>query len=120
VLKSRGSALTGKHNREVGPAQGSRLQLNPSYRQRYWQDANLDAVVELEEIAGLAGIKPVALAYRWLAAQETVDSIVVGASRPKQLQENLSLWDGDLSADTLEACDRVWAKLSGPSYPYNR
>ena len=112
--------LTGKHNRDVGPAQGSRLQLNPSYRQRYWQDANLDAVAELEEIAGLAGIKTVALAYRWLAAQKTVDSIVVGASRPEQLQENLSLWEGDLGADTLEACDRVWAKLSGPSYPYNR
>ncbi len=112
--------LTGKHNRAAGPMQGTRLQTSQSYRQRYWVDANLDAVAELGQIAGCAGIKPVALAYRWLAAQEAVDSIVVGASRPEQLQENLALWEGALSADTLEACDRVWAKLSGPGYAYNR
>jgi aryl-alcohol dehydrogenase-like predicted oxidoreductase len=112
--------LTGKHNRAEGPVQGSRLQLNPTYYERYWMDANLDAVAELQKIAGRAAIKPVALAYRWLAAQETVDAIVVGASRPEQLDENLLLWDGELSADTLEACDRVWERLRGPSYPYSR
>ena len=112
--------LTGKHSRAQGPVQGSRLQLNQAYYQRYWSDANLDATAELEEVAKRAGIKLVALAYRWLAAQEMVDAIVVGASRLEQLEENLSLWDGELCADTLEACDRVWAKLRGPSYPYNR
>lgn len=112
--------LTGKHSRTEGPVQGSRLQLNQTYHQRYWLDANLDAVAELQEIAKGAGIKPVALAFRWLAAQQAVDSIVVGASRLEQLEENLSVWDGELSADTLEACDRVWAKLRGPSYQYNR
>ena len=112
--------ITGKHSRTEGPVQGSRLQLNQTYHQRYWLDANLDAVAELQEIAKGAGIKPVALAFRWLAAQQAVDSIVVGASRLEQLEENLSVWDGELSADTLEACDRVWAKLRGPSYQYNR
>lgn len=112
--------LTGKHSRTEGPVQGSRLQLNQTYHQRYWLDANLDAVAQLEEVAKGAGIKLVALAFRWLAAQQAVDSIVVGASRLEQLEENLSVWDGELSADTLEACDRVWAKLRGPSYQYNR
>jgi aryl-alcohol dehydrogenase-like predicted oxidoreductase len=112
--------LTGKHSRAKGPVQGSRLQLSRTYYQRYWLDANLDAVDDLGRIAEGAGIKLVALAYRWLAAQPDVDAIVVGASRLEQLEDNLSLWDGELGADTLEACDRVWEKLRGPSYAYNR
>lgn len=112
--------LTGKHTRAEGPAQGSRLEMNTGYRNRYWRDANLDAVDELCRIAEGVGISILALAYRWLAAQKGVDAIVVGASRLEQLQQNLSLWEGDLDADTLAACDRVWQALRGPSYPYNR
>lgn len=112
--------LTGKHSRTAGPAEGSRLQLSEGYYRRYWLDANWDATTKLLAVARKAGIDPVALAFQWLAAQEIVDSIVIGASRMEQLEENLSVWDGELSDDTLEACDAVWQKLRGPCYQYNR
>jgi aryl-alcohol dehydrogenase (NADP+) len=115
-----GGLLTGKHQREEGPVEGTRFQLSSGYYNRYWQEANFDAMEQLLEIAEKAGKKPVALAFQWLAAQEAVDSIIVGASKMEHLEENLSVWEGELSEDTLDACDRVWQALRGPYFQYNR
>ncbi len=112
--------LTGKHNRASLPTEGTRFQLSESYYERYWMDANFDAVAELTEIAEQAGKKLLELAFQWLAAQDVVDSIIVGASRMAHLEQNLSIWDGELDGDTLEACDRVWQKIKGNSFQYNR
>lgn len=111
--------LTGKHSR-TAPAEGTRLQLNENYHDRYWHDSNFDALAELMEIAERAGKKPVELAFQWLAAQDVVDSIIVGYSRMEHLEENLTAWQGKLDDDTLEACDRVWNKIKGDSFQYNR
>jgi aryl-alcohol dehydrogenase-like predicted oxidoreductase len=62
----------------------------------------------------------VALAFRWLAAQPSVDSIIIGASSLAQLEDNLTAWEGALDQDTLEACDQVWLRLSGNTFQYNR
>jgi aryl-alcohol dehydrogenase-like predicted oxidoreductase len=75
---------------------------------------------ELPELAARAGKKPVALALPWLAAQEAVDSIIIGASRMEQLEENLSAWDGELDEETRQACDRIWQRVQGDSFQYNR
>ncbi|MFQ5906502.1 MAG: aldo/keto reductase [bacterium] len=115
-----GGLLTGKHDRAKKPAEGTRFQLNKEYYGRYWLESNFNAVAELTEIAKQAGKKPVALAFQWLAAQNGVDSIVVGVSRMEHLEENLSAWDGKLDDDTLKACDRVWKRIRGDSFQYNR
>jgi aryl-alcohol dehydrogenase-like predicted oxidoreductase len=115
-----GGLLTGKHDRAKPPAEATRFQLNKEYYGRYWLDSNFDALAELMEIGEQAGKKPVELALQWLAAQDAVDSIIIGFSKMEHLEENLSAWDGDLDADTLEACDRVWKKIRGDSFQYNR
>jgi 1-deoxyxylulose-5-phosphate synthase len=112
--------LTGKHRADAPPADGTRFALNREYFARYWREANFVAVAELVEIARRAGITPVALAFRWLAAQPAVDSIVVGASSLAQLDENLASWEGGLDQATMEACDRVWQHLGGDTFQYNR
>ena len=112
--------LTGKHAREKGPVDGTRFQLNEQYYGRYWSDSNFDAVAELMEIAKQAGKTPVELAFQWIAAQDVVDSILIGFTRMEHLEQNLSAWEGKLDNDTLEACDRVWGKIKGDSFQYNR
>ena len=72
------------------------------------------------KLAEQAGKKPVELALQWLAAQSIVDSIIIGFSKMEHLEENLSAWEGELDSDTLEACDRVWEKIKGDSFQYNR
>lgn len=112
--------LTGKHHRTEKPAEGTRFQLNKEYYDRYWFDSNFGALAELIEIAKQSGKKPVELAFQWLAAQSVVDSIIIGFSKMEHLEENLSAWEGELDSDTLEACDRVWKKIKGDSFQYNR
>jgi aryl-alcohol dehydrogenase-like predicted oxidoreductase len=112
--------LTGKHKRDSGPAEGSRLAFNDDYRARFWHDANFDAVEQLAEVARAAGLTMVELALRWLASQDHVDSVILGASKMEHLEANLKAVDGRLSADTLDACDDVWQTLRGPHFRYNR
>jgi aryl-alcohol dehydrogenase-like predicted oxidoreductase len=115
-----GGLLTGKHDRTRPPTDDTRFQLSDQYYDRYWLDSHFDAVADLVEIAAEAGKSPVALALQWLAAHSDVDAIILGASRIEQLEENLSAWDGSLDQETLEACDRVWSRLRGDTFLYNR
>lgn len=112
--------LTGKHDHTQPPAQGTRFQLDPQYYHRYWLDSHFDGVTKLVEVAEQAGVKPTALALQWLAAQDIVDAILIGATRMEHLEENLSAWEGKLDEATLEACDRVWESIRGDSFRYNR
>jgi aryl-alcohol dehydrogenase-like predicted oxidoreductase len=115
-----GGLLSGKHDPAQAPAEGTRFQFNQDYYHRYWRDANFAAAAELLEIARKTGKTLVQLALQWLAAQEAVDTIILGASKPEQLEENLASAEGTVDQDTLAACDRVWQKIKGPSFQYNR
>jgi 1-deoxyxylulose-5-phosphate synthase len=115
-----GGLLTGKHDPGKGPGAGTRFDLNKEYYRRYWVEANFDAVARLAEIARAAGKTLVQLALQWLAAQPAVDAIILGASRPEQLEENLAAAEGTLDPATLAACDEAWKKIRGQAFQYNR
>jgi aryl-alcohol dehydrogenase-like predicted oxidoreductase len=112
--------LSGKHKRESGPVEGTRFAINEDYYGRYWHESNFDALDELMEIAKKAGKTPVELAFQWLAAQDIVDSIIIGFTKMEHLEENLTVWEGEIDNDTLEACDAVWDKIKGDVFQYNR
>src|SRR5262249_53933688 len=115
-----GGLLTGKQRREA-PLQGTRFDGNQMYLSRYWHDEDFDAVAELLEIARQAGRSPVSLALNWLLHHTPTHAVILGASKLDQLEENLkAMGDGPLGADTVSACDRVWAKIRGVSPQYNR
>ncbi len=115
-----GGFLTGKHSAGAPPAEGTRFQVNREYYDRYWRESNFDALSELLSIARQAGKSPVQLALQWLASQQAVDSIILGVTKPAQLEENIAAADGRLDQDTLAACDKVWQKIKGDSFQYNR
>ena len=64
------------------------------YQDRYWLDDDFAAVEELRAIATEAGKTLVELALQWMLSQSAVDSIILGASRLEQLQENLKAAEG--------------------------
>ena len=79
------------------------------------------AVEELSGIARGAGKTLVELAFQWLLSQPVVDSIILGASRLEQLEENLKACEGGrLDGATLARCDAVWKRLRGITPKYNR
>ncbi len=116
-----GGLLTGKHSSAGGPTPGTRFDGNKMYQDRYWLDDDFSAVEELRTIAKEAGKTLVQLALQWLLSQPVVDSIILGASRLEQLQENLKATQGGaLDQPILSRCDAVWKRLRGITPKYNR
>ena len=116
-----GGLLTGKQSKQRGPIPGTRFDGNQIYLNRYWHDDYFAAVEELLDVARAAGKTPVELAFQWLLAQPQVDSIILGASRLEQLEENLKACQGGTLDEALLArCDGVWKRLRGITPKYNR
>ena len=116
-----GGLLTGKHSEQRGPIAGTRFDSNPLYQGRYWHAGYFAAVDELGELARSAGKTLVELSIQWLLGRKQVDSVILGASRPEQLAENLRAGDGEpLDAATLARCDEIWKRLRGLTPKYNR
>jgi aflatoxin B1 aldehyde reductase len=63
----------------------------------------------------------VSLALCWLLHHTAIECVILGASKLEQLDQNLkSAEEGPLSAETLEALDKVWERLRGVTPKYNR
>ena len=116
-----GGLLTGKHSLEQGPIEGTRFDGNRIYQNRYWHDGYFRAVEGLKAIAERDGRSLMELAFTWIFAQESIDAVILGASSADQLESNLRALEGPPpAASTVEQCDKVWARLRGPTPIYNR
>jgi aryl-alcohol dehydrogenase-like predicted oxidoreductase len=115
-----GGLLTGKQRREA-PLPGTRFDSNRMYLDRYWHQATFDAVDQLQHIAAAAGRSLLSLALNWLYHHTATDCIILGASKLEHLEQDLDVFrDGPLDPETLQACDKVWTALRGPTPKYNR
>ena len=116
-----GGLLTGKLVRNAKPAPGSRFDENKMYLDRYWHEDDFAAVEDLKAIARASQKTLVELALQWLLGRDQVDSIILGASRLQQLEENLKACEGPrLPGDVLKRCDAVWGRLRGVTPKYSR
>lgn len=116
-----GGLLTGKYNQSHDPKAGGRFENNKLYQDRYWHNDYFAAVDELAEIARAAGKTLVELSLQWLLSQPHVDSVILGASRMEQLEENLRACNEPLLDESISArCDTVWKRLRGITPKYNR
>lgn len=105
-----GGLLTGKHQRDAGPAEGTRFTLGGAgarYQERYWRDAEFDAVDALRPLAAEAGLSLTTLAVAWMLHQPTMTSPIVGASRPEQLDDVFAAVTVKLDVDLLARLDEV-------------
>ena len=111
--------LTGKHRIE-SPKTDTRFQQSEVYYERYWHPSYFRAVERLSDIADDLGISLIEMAMRWVYSQPVVDSVIIGASRPAQIEQSLAVPDKPLDETTLKMCDAIWADLRGPHFKYNR
>ena len=73
---------------------------------RQWlNDRTLTAVDALRPIADGAGLTLSQLALAWVLHQRNVTAVIVGATRPEQVRENVAASDVKLGDDTLRAID---------------
>ncbi len=103
-----GGLLTGKYRRNAPlPADGRLVVHVGRYRDRFINDANWPVVEALEDFATQRGHTLLELAFSWLAAQPVVSSVIAGATRPEQVADNVRAADWVLTAEDLQAIDRV-------------
>jgi aryl-alcohol dehydrogenase-like predicted oxidoreductase len=115
--------LTGKHDPNKPPAEGTRFALErmgPMYYERYWSATNFEAVTRLKQIAGEYGLSLAQFALAWAIGNEAITSAICGATSLKQLEENLGATEVKLSKEALAACDSVWQQIRPLRFFYGR
>jgi aryl-alcohol dehydrogenase-like predicted oxidoreductase len=94
--------LTGKYRRGEDFPAGSRLASAP-YFAGVASEANLDYLDKLSAFAESHGHSILELAFGWLAAQDSVASIIAGATTPEQVNVNATAASWQLTTDELAA-----------------
>jgi aryl-alcohol dehydrogenase (NADP+) len=103
-----GGLLSGKHNREAGPEEGSRFTLGTAaqrYQDRYWHEREFDTVEALRPLAREAGMPLPQLAVAWVLANPAITAPIIGASRPEQLADTLAAATTTLAPDLKQRLD---------------
>ncbi len=103
--------LTGKYRAEQPFPEGTRL-AGSEYFHREATEQAFRTVARLSEFAEEAGHRLVELALSWLAAQPEVASVIVGATSPAQVTENVKAAEWELGESDLQAVDDVLAQAS--------
>jgi voltage-dependent potassium channel beta subunit len=100
--------LTGKYN--AGIPAGSRASMDEmAWIRDYLTPERIEAVRQLGEIAEDLDITSAQLAIAWLLRRKEVSSVISGATRKRQLLENIEAGEvvGKLSNDVLEQIEAV-------------
>ena len=100
--------LTGKYQPGVVP-EGSR-QAHREFNIPFLNEENLAAVEQLKPLAEEFGMTVAQLALRWCLRREEVSSVIVGATRPEQLDETLRAGGMTLDQDQIRAVEGVLVK----------
>ncbi len=101
--------LTGKYRRNAPLPAGTRLANTARLADRYLSDRNWPIAERLGDFAEQRGRTLLELAFSWLLAQAPVASVIAGATRPEQLEQNVTAGGWVLSADELAEVDRMTA-----------
>jgi aryl-alcohol dehydrogenase-like predicted oxidoreductase len=100
--------LTGKYREHQAPPPGSALaKAPPQLGGRILNEHNFKIIEALEDFAKSKGHTLLELAFCWLAAQPRVKSVIAGASRPEQVQQNARSAEWRLSIDDQYEVHRI-------------
>ncbi|MDH4574044.1 aldo/keto reductase [Salinicola acroporae] len=108
-----GGLLSGKYTRDGEARAGDRratFDFPPVNRAR-----GFDCIDTMREIADARGISVARIALAWLLHQKVVTSVIVGAKRLDQLDDNIAATEVHLDPDELARLDRISALPS--EYP---
>ncbi|HEY1720360.1 MAG TPA: aldo/keto reductase [Magnetospirillaceae bacterium] len=74
---------------------------------RYMTDRNWPIVTQLEKFCAERGHSMLELAFSWLASNPTVSSVIAGATKPEQIQQNVAAANWKLTGDEIAAIDSM-------------
>jgi aryl-alcohol dehydrogenase-like predicted oxidoreductase len=99
--------LTGKYKRDAAPPTGTRLSVMKQRAEQYLTARNFDIVEQLTAFAKARGHTLLELAFSWLLAHPFVPSVIAGATKPEQVEQNVAAARWALTADEIAEVDRI-------------
>ncbi len=107
-----GGFLTGKYKRDDLTGTGRLSGANPFGNSKFI-DRNWDILDVLREIAAEHGRSPAQIALAWTLARPGVTSIIIGASKVAQLDDNLAASDIALTGEQMRRLNEASATAPG-------
>jgi aryl-alcohol dehydrogenase-like predicted oxidoreductase len=99
--------LTGKYKRGEAAPDDTRFGKVPRLRDRYVTPKNEEIVETLQAFAQSRGHTMLELAFSWLAARPQVASVIAGATRAEQVEQNVKAIGWSLSGEEQVEIDRI-------------
>jgi aryl-alcohol dehydrogenase-like predicted oxidoreductase len=99
--------LTGKYRRGQAPPDDTRFGKVPMLRDRYVTPRNEEIVEKLRAFAQARGHSMLELAFSWLAARPQVASVIAGATRVEQVEQNVKAIAWTLSPEDMAEIDMI-------------
>ena len=99
--------LTGKYKRGSAAPDDTRFSKMPALRDRYVTTRNEDIVEKLQAFAEKRGHTMLELAFSWLAARPQVASVIAGATRVEQVEQNVKAIEWKLTAEEIAEIDGI-------------
>jgi len=103
--------LTGKYPPGEPAPEGTRAadpEQNSVIMDLYWNETNKEKGQEILAIAGEMGVTAAQLAIAWCLRHDAVTSVIVGARRVEQLEENLKAVDIEIPQEVVERLDELY------------
>ena len=99
--------LTGKYRRNMPMPEEARLTKTQRLADRYLTEKNWGVSERLIDFAEARGRTPLDLAFNWLLARTPVASVIAGATKPEQVEENAEAGTWTMTGDDLAEIDGI-------------
>ena len=110
--------LSGKYTDAAHPPAGTRASSNAvGMMEDYFTQPVLDAVQQLKPLAAQMNCTLAQLALAWCLRDDVVSSVIVGATRPEQVNDNVVAADLDVDDAIFAEMDRILVPIA-PYEPY--
>jgi aryl-alcohol dehydrogenase-like predicted oxidoreductase len=99
--------LSGKYKRNAPLPDGTRLANTARLAERYLTEANWDRVERLREFSEARGRSLLDVAFAWLLAKPQVATVIAGATKPEQVEQNVAAAEWMVNPDDLKEVERL-------------
>lgn len=90
-----------------GEGEDSRFAREEWAKERFFTEENVEKVRRLKRIAGDLGITRAQLALAWVLRHSGVSSVITGATKVSQVEDNVGAAEVSLSGDVVEEIETI-------------
>ncbi len=99
--------LSGKYHKDAPMPEDARLTKNQNLAKGVLTERNWQIVEQLRAFCEARGHSLLELAFSWLAARPVVSSVIAGATKPEQLEQNVQAVNWKLTPEELAEVEHI-------------